>query len=204
MSQYYKNADAHIPSRRPLSKAGMGFELSNKSKLASSPECNAVCPICFIAFRRAASHLARVGTAYCSTACRIEGRKVRIETHCVVCAVSMEQTPSDAVRVRTCSKKCSSIRRRVEGQSRNNRSRFRGSPEVKMALSKVMAASKCAWCGADQGPWVVRGLVVSLLDDMPSADDNVAYLLCRCCHLADNNDNLKKAAEGHAYEQSST
>jgi len=139
------------------------------------------CPICGRQFRRPPSHAARVSVNCCSRGCAAEARKVRIETHCVVCGVTMEQTPSDAERVTVCSKLCSSIRRRKSDAPK--KSNF---AVYKKVADEIATQGLCANCGAKHGPWVVRGLHVSF--DSTNAvvlDRSDASLWCRQCHLKD-------------------
>lgn len=157
--------------RRPRTAAplriGVQKMLNNQSALTHQAGMGVTCPICCTRFYRAPSHVARVGVAYCSRGCQNEGAKVRIETRCVTCGKLMEQTPSNAQRVVTCSKECSTIRKQ-------NGNLLPSSPMNTAAwrqhVMEVRAHGVCARCGQNHGPWVVR----------ISGD-----LLCRVCHLTD-------------------
>lgn len=158
--------------------AGLSGMLTNKSKLSHQAGMGLVCPICCTTFYRAPSHVARVSVSYCSTACHAEGQKVRIETHCVTCGTSMEQTPSDAIRIVTCSKRCSSMRRC--GANPNPR----GFAAYKATVQKVCARACCDLCQSRSGPWVVRGLNPQITEsgETVMTIEN-ATLVCRNCYF---------------------
>ena len=151
-------------------KAGLQKELTSLTPLSGSAgKMHVLCLHCGTGFFRFASHVRRRGKNYCSVACKKEKKKVRVHTNCVVGGDDMEQTPSDAMRVVTCSKECSSNRRRGEAIGRSW-------PEYKALVSKVAAIKTCCRCGSKSGPWVVNGLMQEL-------NEEKASLWCRPCHL---------------------
>jgi hypothetical protein len=153
-------------------KTGMEKEISSATPLSNSAgKMRVVCLNCDTTFFRFASHVRRRAKNYCSVGCRQEGLKVQIHTKCVVCGADMLQSPSLAQRVTTCSKECSSNRKRGKSPSKNW-------PEYKSAVAEVSALSLCCCCGKETGPWVVRGL-------LPEIDRSKASLWCRTCHVKD-------------------
>jgi hypothetical protein len=139
-----------------------------------------VCPICGISFEKPAAWAKRCENHYCSRACCTEGRKVRIETHCVVCGKAMEQTPSDAARITTCGKHCSSIRRRSDTPRPSSFALY------KKAAKNIVENGACCKCGKKHGPWIVRCLNVVLgNDNNVHVDADSARLWCKHCHLKD-------------------
>lgn len=162
-------------------KSGMVRTTSNRTPLyRSAGKLSFDCPVCGISFEKPAAWAKRVSNHYCSVACTNEAKKVRIETHCVVCGKAMEQTPSDAARVTTCGKKCSSIRRR----SKNPKPKaFLAYKEV---IKQIAQRGVCVLCGAKHGPWVVRGLNGEIgADNELSVTATDAELWCKHCHLKD-------------------
>jgi hypothetical protein len=136
------------------------------------------CPVCGLTFEKPAAWAKRSNINYCSRECSNEGRKVRIHTKCVVCGVDMEQTPSDASKITTCGKRCSSIRRR------------RGTPSpgsftaYKSEMKRIAEAGVCSQCGVQHGPWVIRGIKSELVvDAMLIIDHTSGSLWCRPCHF---------------------
>jgi 5-methylcytosine-specific restriction endonuclease McrA len=163
-----------VPMRRGLERL-----LSNKSKLSHNAGMGIVCPICCTMFYRAPSHVARVDVSYCSRACQAEGRKVRIVTNCVTCGIDMERTPSDAVRVVTCSRKCSSLRRRSENPQPQAFALY------KKAVESIRVRGACSRCSRKSGPWIVRGLNPRMEGDEIAIDKENAVLICQSCHFAE-------------------
>lgn len=137
------------------------------------------CPICGIRFERYMSHLERVDCPTCSVACAGMARRVRIITNCTVCGTAMEQTPSNAARITTCSKRCSSLRR-TSGNPLANPS---STAAYKVAAAKALEAGQCKICGVKHGPWSVVGIKVEYSDGRTSLLES-GELWCRQCHLA--------------------
>ena len=162
-------------------KTGLAFEQANKTGYNESRYMHLVCPVCGTRFHRPPSHVARnKGHTTCSRGCASEARRVRIETHCVACGKSMEQTPSDAKRITTCCKECSTLRRIKD--INNVRPWALGAYQKKM--KEIANRGDCVNCGVEMGPWVVRGLRASVDDSGASiVDDSSAELWCRHCHL---------------------
>lgn len=129
-----------------------------------------ICQHCETTFFRFASHVRRREKNYCSVACRHAGMKIEVHTNCIVCNADMVQTPSLAAKVITCSKECSSKRKRGGTLSR-------GWPEYKESVKQIAETSVCSCCGKTNGPWVVRGLL--------SDSKGKASLWCRNCHIKD-------------------
>lgn len=69
------------------------------------------CDHCGKLFEKHTCHVSRNAANYCSRKCDALGRRKRLEKDCVVCGKTMSLTPSNYVRLTTCSKECSSIRR---------------------------------------------------------------------------------------------
>lgn len=162
-------------------KSGMVRSISNCTPLSrATGKLVFSCPVCGIAFEKPAAWAKRDGAHHCSRACASEARKVRVETHCVVCGKAMEKIPSEAARVTTCGKGCSSIRRRSETPKHQSFAAY------KAAAMQIAARGVCKKCGTQHGPWVVRGLKFSIGDDKaPNVAANDAELWCKHCHLKD-------------------
>ena len=158
---------------------GMVRSISNCTPLSrATGKLVFLCPVCGIAFAKPAAWAKRANNHHCSRACAAEARKVRVETHCVVCGKAMEKTPSVAARTTTCGKECSSIRRRSENPNP------RSFVAYKAAVMKIAARCVCKKCGAQHGPWVVRGMKFKIGDDKsPNVATDEAELWCKHCHL---------------------
>lgn len=139
------------------------------------------CPICLTTFGRYASQIASVDNPTCSYACAYKAKEVRVFKPCVVCGIEMEQTPSEASRVTTCGKRCSSIRRRG-GELKPIREQ--GAKEYRQRVKEIQLLGCCARCGSRVGPWVVRGLVFDYSGEEPKMISS-GLLWCRKCHLED-------------------
>lgn len=158
---------------------------SNKTDLSrTTGKLCFICPICKIEFLKPAAWAKRCQSHCCSRACASENRKVRVITHCIICKIQMEKTPSNSLRVLTCGKECSSIRRR---SLRGNDPRKTKKSSFAAYIKKVHEISKisiCIKCGSECGPWAVRGLLVSLDATLaPIIDATHAELWCTICHL---------------------
>lgn len=139
------------------------------------------CPICFTKFHRPPSHAARVATCYCSRGCAAQGAITRVIRHCVSCGKPMELTPSNAVKITTCSKKCSTLRR-AKGKNKN----CRNFAVITKRLKEIQKRGECVKCGVNHGPWAVRGLFGEMqFNGDVNIDDENAELWCRHCHLID-------------------
>ena len=138
------------------------------------------CPICGTRFHRPPSHVERnKNGTYCSRACAGEALKIRVITHCVSCGKEMELTPNLAIRIKTCSKECSTLRR-TKGKIGK---KYNLKPALKI-IKEIKKRGKCEKCGATQGPWVVRGVIGEVLETGVSVvKSNGAELWCRLCHL---------------------
>lgn len=159
-----------------------GGERNNVTPLRrSTSKLGFTCPICFVGFERFAAHAKRVKVSYCSLPCAWKGREVKVETNCVVCNKQMLQNPTLASRVITCSKRCSSVRRR----SKDVQPHFRKWAGGIKAVKEMAALGKCRECGRTHGPWAVRGLKFSLVDDELVVDKRDTELWCKDCHLKD-------------------
>lgn len=160
-------------------KSGLMRSISNRTPISRSiGKLVFSCPVCGMAFEKPAAWAKRDDSHHCGRACAAEARKVRVETHCVVCGEAMEKIPSEAGRVTTCSKECSSIRRRSENP------RPQSFTVYKDAAMKIAAPGVCQKCGATHGPWVVRGLKFAIGSHKePTVDSDSAELWCKHCHL---------------------
>lgn len=156
--------------------------LNKLSKLTHQAGMPVVCPVCYITFYRAPSHVERVGTSYCSRACAFEGRKIRVVSHCRVCGKAMELTPSMVERQTTCSKKCSTVRR-TKGRTGG---KGQGTSEYISTVKDIARRSVCVACGVTHGPWAIRGLSVTIAKDgEKTVNKDQATLWCKHCHLKD-------------------
>lgn len=162
-------------------KGGADRFFSNLTPLSrTTGKLSFVCPICGISFEKPAAWAKRTENHYCSRACSAEGKKVRVETHCVVCGKAMEQIPSSVARITTCGKLCSSIRRRSDAPKHT------GFAVYQKAIKDIAANGFCCKCGNVHGPWVVRSLKVVISEDKSvRVDADSAQLWCKHCHLED-------------------
>lgn len=163
-------------------RSGLQREQQNLTSYERSRAMTITCPICYTRFNRPPCHVARSAVNYCSRGCQAEGRKVRVHTTCIICENDMEQTPSNAARVVTCSKKCSSIRRR----NLDRPPRKTSFAAYKKSVNEIIKSGACSHCGVRHGPWAVRGVNVKVSQDGEVyADASTAELWCRNCHLTD-------------------
>lgn len=173
--------DRGTPFSLPIPAGGLAGERSNLTQLApQAGKVRLICHICFTDFLRPAAWVKRVKTSYCGRSCAAQGARVETETKCKACGKPMIQSPSDADRVKTCSKECSSAlkRSRGRGHSVTSWSSYRA------AAGEVARRGKCVRCGTCAGPWVVRGLrVVAESGQLPRAVSESAELWCRHCHM---------------------
>lgn len=176
-------------------------ERSNENRLCtSSGKLGLICPICGLKFETYAAWAKKANVCCCSRACAAEARKVRIITTCVACGKEMEQTPSDAARITTCCKACSSIRRMKNG---SEPARQAGTAIYQEAAKRIAKAEKCARCGVKHGPWSVVGLRFSWDRGTPTMVHD-GELWCRHCHIKHASElgvkaaREKKKGDGHA------
>lgn len=183
---------------------GLRGEQCNLSPLDPSRAMYLTCPICYTRFSRPPSHVARNkwGT-YCGRGCAAEGRKVRIDVPCVVCGKQMELRPCDIGRKTTCSKQCSSLRRR------SSNVRPKATAAYKKAIRKIATPGVCENCETNSGPWIVRGVIAEPHDDgSVSVDSSGARLLCRPCYFSEigvigvreRDKKYKRKATGYGWE----
>lgn len=158
-----------------MPRVGLARSFSSPTGIARTHgKVGLTCPICGIRFERYAAWVRKVsGNCTCSRACAAEARKVRVITQCRVCGTEMELTPSNAVRVVTCSRRCSRLRR----------GDIHGVGEYIAAAKAVSDRGTCAECGSAVGPWVVRNLRPHGDVVFPEFDTRAAELWCRRCHL---------------------
>jgi hypothetical protein len=165
----------------PPPKEGISSHIPALTKLA--PQAGKMllqCPICGIDFLRYACHAKRVAVNYCGRGCAAKGAEVKVETSCVVCGKEMLLTPTEAARITTCSKACSSKRRR----SKDHAGRPSGFAAYRKAAASVANRGVCDSCGTQAGPWVVRGIRIELKEGCePTANTKDAKLFCKHCHL---------------------
>ena len=162
-------------------KTGLEFEQTNKTGYDESRYKHLVCPICGTRFHRPPSHVARVkGIATCSRGCAAEAREVRVETNCVSCGKVMSQKPSDSIKITTCSKECSTLRR-IKNIKAVKPSSLGGYLKAAKRIAKIETCHKCL---GNTGPWVVRNLMASVRSTGETiVDESSAELWCRSCHL---------------------
>jgi hypothetical protein len=161
-------------------RPAMQFEQSNKTPLAKGRGMELVCPICTLRFRRPYSHAKRVNCNYCSRACANEGRKTGVMVPCVICGTGIYTIPSMVGSLSCCSRECTRVNRRKVGTSRPYRP-----IEMVAAIDAVRERGNCCLCGANYGPWIVRGIMVIGDAPCPEIDVSAAELWCKRCHLAD-------------------
>jgi endogenous inhibitor of DNA gyrase (YacG/DUF329 family) len=158
----------------------MAKELSNLSKLSRTAGMMYVsCPICGCTFARHTSHVTRVANPTCSIACAAKAREIRVFKHCTICSKEMEQTPSEAARVVTCSKRCSFVKKT---KGKGHPAKVHGSAIYLAAVKKLYAIGRCENCSTTTGPWAVRGLVFDYSQLEPRLTSE-GSLWCRFCHL---------------------
>ncbi|EJN18698.1 hypothetical protein [Pseudomonas sp. GM80] len=158
----------------------MAKELSNLSKLSRTAGMVYVaCPICGCTFARHTSHVARVANPTCSVACAAKAREVRVFKPCIICGKEMEQTPSEAARVVTCSKRCSFVKKT---RGKGHPAKEHGSAIYLATVKKLYAIGRCENCTTNIGPWAVRGLEFDY--SQPEVRlISAGSLWCRSCHL---------------------
>lgn len=163
---------------------GFHGEFGKYRKLGSSSGKLAFdCPICGLLFERYASSTRRSKAVYCGRACAGIGRRVRIDASCLVCGKVYETTPAHAAKVFTCSKKCSSIRKRSRGSSPIESRPTYAWAAVQKLIRELSEKQKCSRCSREYGPWKVRGIKVSTDNGDVVADGSKAFLLCADCHF---------------------
>ncbi len=187
--------------------SGLVYQGSNKTAIThTTGKLCFVCQVCGISFLKHAAHAKRDNNHSCSRACAAELRKVRVITHCVICHTQMEQTPSRAACTFTCSKKCSSVKRRsLNGHNPAETKVYRLSAYLKK-VKEISDRMECIKCGRKHGPWAVRGITVDIDEHLvPHIHDETAELWCRHCQLQDsghfgalktNSQKTKKAPPG--------
>lgn len=165
----------------PAPAGGMARQLASQTPLAGATgKLRMICPMCGTDFLRFASRAKRANVSYCGNACAWASKVTRYEHHCVVCDASMLLQPSEGKRKLTCSPACSSARKRSRGMN-SKPSSWRAYQD---AASVIRAAGVCCRCGAQHGPWIVRGLRVYVEDGKtPAADTSAAFLVCNRCHF---------------------
>lgn len=160
---------SHPAQGTALVATGMFTQLSNKTAKIAGAMVTVQCMHCDEPFTRYACHVYRRNRYFCGRGCTNEARLVRIATECRVCQKPMEQTPSDAVRVVTCSRECLSVHRSVEHPKNPYHER-----QYRAAMMKAREASTCIGCGRTHGPWIVRNALTD------------PRLLCRNCYASEN------------------
>lgn len=94
-------------------KDGMSNHTSNKTKLSrSSSKVSLNCDMCGIGFEKYACWAKRTKNHYCGRGCSNEAKRRVAERQCIECGKHMEMIPGNLDRLSTCSKECSSERRR--------------------------------------------------------------------------------------------
>lgn len=143
---------ASHPSRdcAPLA-IGLKGESANSSAKVAGAMVTVECMHCDKPFTRYACHVYRRERYFCGRACTDSAKVIRIATQCCICHRPMEQTPSDAERVTTCSKECSSKRRSVESPKNPYHA-----PLYRAAVLAARKIETCSDCGRRHGPWMVR------------------------------------------------
>lgn len=139
------------------------------------------CPVCGISFSRPYAWVKRAGVSCCGRACAAKAREVRVETHCVSCGKSMSLIPSEVIRIVTCSKACSRIRRTL---GKGFPSRKTGSSAYTHEAKAIAKAGECCSCQRTYGPWIVRGLEFKYeAGEATKVSDGVLW--CQDCHMTD-------------------
>jgi hypothetical protein len=162
-------------------RVGVYSEESNLTNLNESRVMGLVCPICFNRFTRPPSHVARVNISYCGRACSSIGATINIAVNCSECGKEMLLKPNELPKIKTCSRRCSTLRRRKPGSRGNNTSEYKDAARMIASKSK-----QCGQCGVKVGPFVVRGLLSGSSDQGdPILDMSGAVIWCQQCHLSD-------------------
>ena len=177
-----RNDHERIVMRGIVLRNGLAFMQSNKTGYDESRFMHLVCPVCGTRFHRPPSHVARnKDHTTCSRGCASEARKVRIETHCVICGEGMELIPSMIEKKTTCSKQCSTLRR-VKDIKTVRKSSLGAYKRIALEISN---RGKCENCCTQTGPWVVRGLKATVAaTGEVIIDKSATHLWCRHCHLS--------------------
>lgn len=160
---------------------GMSAQFSQQTPISRSKgKLGFVCPVCLLSFERFAAWAKKVDVNYCSRECAGIGRRVRVIIHCITCESPFEVVPSNLGKLTTCSKLCSSLRRR--GTTPNPRS----AAVALQFIRDFIREGRCIKCRASAGPWAVRGLIVTFPEhDFPQIETSKVTLWCRQCHLED-------------------
>jgi len=158
--------------------SGLVHAFSQKTKLSYNDGMQVACSYCGISFKRPASHLERVSAPCCSRACAAAIRVINIETKCIICHKIFVVIPSNLVRKTTCSKECSSMRRK-SGKNLN----IRSLAKVKIVIKEIEKRCYCYNCNSVIGPWVVRNIGATYENGHTEVNSTKAELWCKHCHL---------------------
>jgi hypothetical protein len=161
-------------------RVGVYREESNLTNLNESRVMGLVCPICFNRFTRPPSHVARVNISYCGRACSSIGATINIAVNCSECGKEMLLKPNELPKIKTCSRRCNSLKKRKPGSNPQNISEYKDMARIIASKSK-----QCEQCGTKVGPFVVRGLCSGAHDNGdPILDVSGAVVWCQHCHLS--------------------
>ena len=95
---------------------GMEREFSNKTKLANAQgKIHLNCDLCGMAFETFACWAKRYSNHFCSFACSSAFKEEKVEKKCVICGNGFDVTRTQLKRLSTCSKACSTKRRKAGG-----------------------------------------------------------------------------------------
>lgn len=165
----------------PVPAKGISVETSNRLPLSKTTgKLKFICPVCENIFYKPVAWAKRTSNHFCSRACASAGRIVRYEIPCVICGKIMSLRFSNIIRVTTCSKICSSKRRRGAVFDK------RGFAIYKKAVKELTANPVCGKCGSSHGPWRVRNLEVIFNEDGEAClNKEKVEVWCEHCHLND-------------------
>lgn len=121
-------------------KGGMVSERSNATPMARKHGIMwSNCDHCGLEFNRAASHLRRRGSHYCSRGCQWDAKRVRINKACIVCGELFGVTPTNWFHIVTCSKPCASAWKRARPRAKTG--------PLPLEMCEGMLALNCPVCG---------------------------------------------------------
>ena len=98
----------------PAPVAGVEREFSNKTKLSRTQgKIHLNCDMCGMPFETYACWAKRYSTHFCSFACSSAFKEEKVKKKCGICGEEFEVTRTQYKRVSTCSKACSTARRKA-------------------------------------------------------------------------------------------
>ena len=165
----------------PLTNVSPGYR-PNLTKLATTQgKISLSCDLCDMEYETYACWAKRHQHHYCSRACAWQASRIEVPTNCVVCDKDMIVTPSDFLKIKTCSRECFRLKKMNPNKKRKG---YYSALEYKEIAKSFLKISVCNKCGVTHGPWVVQGIKTGLKENgLPFADGSDAKLVCKHCHL---------------------